>query len=81
MFTNKQNPIGKHTVDPKNDKEDYGVEKSSQKEQTGNTNELKQMENNPQNDAPAGTENLEQNIDDPTARYEDLDVSNTSPRQ
>jgi hypothetical protein len=57
------------------------VEQSSEKDQPGTTNELKQMENNPQNDAPAGTENLEQNIHDPTARYEDLNDPNASKRE
>jgi hypothetical protein len=47
---------------------------------TGETKELKQMENNPQNDAPAGVENLEQNITDPTARY-DPDISNDTPHK
>jgi hypothetical protein len=47
---------------------------------TGETKELRQMENNPQNDAPDGVENLEQNITDPTARY-DPDISNDTPHK
>jgi hypothetical protein len=56
------------------------VENSSEKNRTGTTNEPQQMENNSQNDAPDGVDNLEQNIIDPTSRYEELDESNASQR-